>query len=162
MNARFEGAAMRALILAAALVAGGCNMADDAGKGGKAEAQRPSEPASVPAATPERQPARARLDQLETAPALAPAEAPRAGEVTRGWFAGRWTDSGDCADAGSFAENGTYLLADGTRGMWNIQDGRLVVHHAGGRSALKLRRVDDDSVEVANEDGSKGRSTRCR
>jgi hypothetical protein len=159
MNARFEGAAMRLLILAGALAAGGCNMADGAGKRGKAEAQRPPQPVSQLATKPEREPARARLDELDTVPA--PAATPKAGEVTRGWFAGRWTDSGDCADAGQFAENGTYLLADGTRGMWNIQDGRLVVQHSGGRSALKLRRVDEDSVEVVNEDGSKGRSTRC-
>jgi hypothetical protein len=160
MNARFEGAAVRVTILLAALAAGACNMADDAGKPRKAEAGRPAEPVSAPAARPERQPARARLGELDTAPA--PAAAPRPGEVTRGWFAGRWTDSGDCTDAGQFAEDGTYLLADGTRGMWNIHEGRLVVQHSGGRSALKLRRVGEDVVEVANEDGSKGRSTRCR
>jgi hypothetical protein len=164
MNARFEPSTMRLprhapLILAAILAAGGCNMADDTGKNDRKEAERTVEPVPAPAVKSERQPARARLDELDTAPP--PAAAPKAGEVTRGWFAGSWTDSGDCADAGHFATNGTYLLADGTRGMWNIQDGRLVVQHAAGRSALQLRRVDKDTVELVNEDGSVGRSTRC-
>ena len=147
------------LIFTAMLAAVGCNMADDAGKSDRKEAQRAPEPLPPPAAASERQPARARLDELDTAPP--PAAAPKPGEVSRSWFAGSWTDSGDCADAGRFAGNGTYLLADGTRGMWNIQDGRLVVQHAGGRSALQLRRVDKDTVELVNQDGSVGRSTRC-
>ncbi len=97
-------------------------------------------------------------------PALPPPKAaapPKPGDVTRSWFAGNWTDTGDCADAGRFERNGTYLLADGTRGMWNVQDGRLVVQHKGGRSALRVRRIDQDTVEVTNEDGTAGRSTRC-
>jgi hypothetical protein len=144
------------LILAAALVVSGCNMGDDAGK--REEARAAPERVVKPVAKPERQPASARLDELDAPPAPA---APKPGEVTRGWFAGSWTDSGDCADAGQFAPNGTYLLADGTRGMWNIQDGRLVVQHAGGRSALKLRRAGKDAVELINEDGTVGLSTRC-
>jgi hypothetical protein len=83
------------------------------------------------------------------------------GDVTRAWFAGNWTDSGDCAEAGRFSPNGTYVLADGTRGMWSVQDGRLVVQGANGRTALPVRRVDQNTVEIANEDGTTGRSNRC-
>ena len=81
--------------------------------------------------------------------------------VTRDWFAGRWSDTGNCADAGQFAANGTYLLADGTRGMWNVQDSRLVIQNSSGRNVIQLRRVDDNAVEVVNADGSVGRSIRC-
>jgi len=116
---------------------------------------------AAPLNTAQRQPARAKLADLDTAPAQPkPAEADPGG-VTRGWFAGRWTDTGDCADAGEFAANGTYRLADGTRGMWNVQNGRLVVQHQGGRNVARLRRVDETTVEVAADDGSVGRSTRC-
>jgi hypothetical protein len=99
------------------------------------------------------------LDEVD---ALAERSTPaKPGGVTRTWFAGKWTDSGDCADAGRFEPNGTYLLADGTRGMWSVQDGRLVVQHKAGRHALRMRRIDQDTVELANEDGTVGRSTRC-
>jgi hypothetical protein len=148
------------LILLAALAATGCNMADDAGKRGPAAVANAAQQEPAPAPVkPERRPSQARLDELDL-PAE-PASAAKPGGVTRSWFAGNWTDTSDCADAGRFEGNGTYRLADGTRGMWNIVDGRLVVQHAGGRSALRLRRIDQDTVEVVNEDGSVGRSTRC-
>ena len=143
-----------------AVAAAGCNMAD------RREQREPSpivdaakEQPPLPAREPERRPAQARLDEIDL-PAE-PAAPAKPGDVTRSWFAGNWTDSGDCADAGRFERNGTYLLADGTRGMWNVQDGRLVVQHKSGRSALRVRRVDQDTVEVTNEDGTAGRSTRC-
>lgn len=92
----------------------------------------------------------------------ASASAPRDPEaVTRAWFAGRWTDTGDCADAATFAANGTYSLADGTRGMWNVQDSRLVVQNDGGRNVVRLRRIGEGEVETIAEDGAAGRSKRC-
>jgi hypothetical protein len=92
---------------------------------------------------------------------LASSRAPAAQGVTREWFVGAWTDTEDCGDAADFARDGRYRLADGTRGMWNVTDGRLVVQGAAGRNVVRLRRVDDDIVEVINEDGSVGRSRRC-
>jgi len=152
-------------VCAALLAAAGCNMADDAGRESAAEAVPAQGNVSLPLPAAERQPARAPVTQLEAAaPEPEPArEPPRGtGGISRAWFAGRWTDSGDCADAGRFAPDGTYLLADGTRGMWNIVEGRLVVQHKDGRSALSIRRIDEDTVEVANDQGAPGRSTRCR
>lgn len=154
-------AARALLILAAATAAAACNMADDADKRERAGMEGVPKPAAAPAGRTEPLPARARLEALDEAEAPAAAKAEELGHVTRSWFAGKWTDTGDCADAGRFAPDGTYLLADGTRGMWNIQDGRLVVQHEGGRSALQLRRLDESTVELDNADGSTGRSTRC-
>lgn len=147
------------LALAGALMFTGCNMADDSGTGERAPAPRAVPEPPPPALKQEPRPARARLDEIDALPERTRPTKP--GDVTRAWFAGSWTDSGDCADAGRFAPNGTYLLADGTRGMWSVQDGRLVVQHANGRSALPVRRIDQNTVEVANKDGSVGRSTRC-
>ncbi len=138
----------------------GCNMADRREQREVVDAANATlEPAPLPARRAERRPAEARLDEIDKAPE--PAAPLKPEDVTRSWFAGNWTDTGDCADAGRFERNGTYLLADGTRGMWNVQDGRLVVQHKGGRSALRVRRIDQDTVEVTNEDGTAGRSTRC-
>lgn len=81
--------------------------------------------------------------------------------VTREWFVGSWTDTSDCDQAGEFSDDGRYELADGTRGMWNVREGRLIVQRPGGRNEVRLRRVDDDTVNVLNADGSIGRSIRC-
>lgn len=99
-----------------------------------------------------RKPARAELASSRTPPR---------GNVTRDWFAGSWTDTGDCADAGAFAIDGRFRLADGSRGMWNVREGRLVIQNAQGRNEVELRRVGEDEAQVVNADGSVGRSTRC-
>lgn len=148
----------RMTLLAAAMIVG-CNAGDQPADG-PALSNVAAQPAAMPVTANDAQPAQVKLDELEFEPAPQ-AVAPDPRQVTRAWFAGRWTDTGDCAQAGNFAANGIYLLADGTRGMWNIVDGKLVVQHAGGRGAVGIRRLDDDTVEVVNEDGSVGRSTRC-
>lgn len=163
MSARFSFSAAALLALA------GCNAADrspneaaaNGAQGSNSAAVNQTRPADPPGQGNEQQPASARLDEVDfTANAAAPAAAdPRA--VERDWFAGRWTDTGDCADAAHFAPNGTYLLANGTRGMWNVQDSRLIVQNAAGRATVRLRRVGDDEVETVGDDGSVGRSTRC-
>ena len=148
--------------LLAALTLMSCNAADEGGiseavRNGQVEASpaqpavkagaNQSEPVDLNALEPDAQP------QAETPPDPS--------LVTRQWFAGRWTDTGDCADAGEFAASGIFLLADGTRGMWNVIEGQLVIQNARGRGVFQLRRVDDSTVELVNPDGSIGRSTRC-
>lgn len=156
MNARFSLAAFVPALLAVAA----CNAADPPKNGAIANVARaaPAPPATK-ASGNAAQPANARLDEMEFADP-APAKADPA-QVTRAWFAGRWSDTGDCADAGAFVGNGTYHLADGTRGMWSVQDGKLFVQHAGGRTAIRIRKVDERTVEIVNEDGTAGRSIRC-
>ena len=147
---------------AALLALSGCNAGDPpAAPEGPAVANiagknsPPAENANI------QQPTLTRVDEVEFQPAAEPAAPADPSAVTRAWFAGKWTDTGDCAQAGEFGANGMYLLADGTRGMWNIVDGRLVVQHAGGRGAVRIRKVDEHHVEVVNDDGSVGRSARC-
>jgi hypothetical protein len=158
MSARSSIPALALLVLA------GCNAADRSPNAaqpqGNAVASAPLKPADRPRADNKQEPAASRLDEVDASTnAAAPARDPQA--VERDWFAGRWTDTGDCADAAHFAANGTYLLANGIRGMWNVQDSRLVVQNASGRATVRLRRVSDDAVETVGEDGSVGRSTRC-
>jgi hypothetical protein len=154
--------------LAASLLAGACNMADGQREREGARAERGKQRESAERRTDKgepRQPVR-KLEEADGAAeaqlASSPASAPAAGGLTRAWFAGRWTDTGDCAQAGQFSADGTFSLADGKRGMWNIRDGKLVVQQGGGgRSEVQLRRIDDDTVEVVGSDGSGGRSIRC-
>ena len=99
----------------------------------------------------------------ETNAQLAAAPPPRRDPsgVDREWFTGLWTDTGDCADAGQFGRDGRYRLADGTRGMWNVQGGRLVIENAGGRRVIRVRKVAEDAVETVSAEGQASRSTRC-
>ena len=159
MAARFP------LILAATLLAGACNMADRSPR--ERERATREEPAradkgsdlwgndaqTANAALPADQDGNA---QLAAAPAATPRDA-----LHRDWFAGSWTDDGDCSHAAQFNADGQYRLADGTRGMWNIRNGRLVVQNDSGRTEVQLRRTGADVVEIVNRDGSVGRSTRC-
>lgn len=155
----------RLLLAAGALALAACNAGDPAAPDNRAQGPAVSNIAAkttnMAAVGNGQQPALTRVDEVEFQPAATPAAAADPTVVTRAWFAGRWTDTGDCAQAGEFGANGMYLLADGTRGMWNIVDGRLVVQHAAGRGSVGIRKVAEDQVEVVNDDGSVGRSTRC-
>lgn len=152
----------RILVLAAGLLAAGCSGAAQPKADAINNVAR-GDGASQPAAATTNQaelPVRVRLDE-EPIAADAPAEKADPAIPTRAWFAGKWSDTGDCAEAGTFEPNGTYLLADGTRGMWSVQDGKLFVQHAGGRATVRLRKIDDRTVEIVNEGGTAGRSIRC-
>lgn len=87
----------------------------------------------------------------------APAPAP----VERDYIVGAWTDSDDCAAAVSFAGDGTFATADGGAGLWGLDGAELVLAGAGGVRTLRITPVDQDTMEMVNEDGSRGTSTRC-
>lgn len=144
------------------LLAGACDMADGRRDAGSDDSGPRVESKVARAPDAPRPPIR-KLEDLDLEPRALPAASPAGdpGAVNRAWFAGRWTDTGDCAQAGLFSADGTFNLADGSRGMWNVRGGRLVVQGTTGRNELQLRRVDDDTVEVLNADGSAGRSIRC-
>ena len=89
-----------------ALALGGCNAADPEPQGPAISniAAKATEP---PPAANAQHPALTKVDEVEFQTAAEPAAAPDPGNVTRAWFAGRWTDTGDCAQAGEFAANGS-------------------------------------------------------
>lgn len=166
MSARFS---LSLFGLPGLLLLAACNAGDPPANQAPNQAAEPAKGNLTAAATPPpraagksnaQEPAQAKLEDLDSANASVPA-ARNPTAVTRSWFTGRWTDTGDCADAATFASNGTYVLADGTRGMWNVQDSRLVIQNSGGRNVVRVRRVGDDAVETVAADGTAGRSTRC-
>lgn len=81
--------------------------------------------------------------------------------VERDYIVGAWTDGDDCAAAVSFAGDGTFATADGGAGLWGLDGAELVLAGAGGVRTLRITPVDQDTMEVVNEDGSRGTSTRC-
>ena len=80
--------------------------------------------------------------------------------LNRAYLVGRWTDDGDCATAVDFENDGSFTASNGARGIWNLQDDRLTVR---GSQMLSFRiaAVDQNTMNVINDDGSIGRSTRC-
>ena len=148
-------------ILLALLLTAGCNLADrdrDDQRSERVEREATGNDQAVSEAPDNG--AAERNEQVKGAE-LASSSPRDPGGVNREWFAGSWTDSGDCAQAGEFNRDGRYRLADGTRGMWNVREGRLVVENANGRNEVRLRRIGDDVAEIVNQDGSVGRSVRC-
>ena len=95
----------------------------------------------------------ATFDAATAAPAPAPVE--------RDYIVGAWTDSDDCAAAVAFAGDGTFATADGGTGLWGLDGAELVLAGAGGVRTLRITPVDQDTMEMVNEDGSRGTSTRC-
>lgn len=80
--------------------------------------------------------------------------------VAREYIVGAWTDSGDCAAAVEFAGDGSFVSAEG-EGMWALDGADLVLAGAGGVRRVRVIPVDLDTMEVIDEAGARGRSTRC-
>jgi len=81
--------------------------------------------------------------------------------VERDYIVGAWTEGDDCAAAISFAGDGTFATADGGAGLWGLDGAELVLAGAGGVRTLRITPVDQDTMEMVNEDGSRGTSIRC-
>ena len=95
--------------------------------------------------------------------AIAPVgSAARAGSVAldRAYLVGFWTDDNDCSDFIQFTRDGQFITADGGAGEWTLEGDRLTMT---GRDTATVRIVpiDQDTIDVVNEDGSLGHSTRC-
>ena len=109
---------------------------------------------------------RSALRLMAAAIALAPAAPvfaqPGGGGVRldRAFLVGRWTDNGNCADAAAFNRDGGFVASNSAVGLWHLQGDRLTM--TGSRTLrLRVTIVDSNTVTIANEDGSSGRSTRC-
>lgn len=90
-----------------------------------------------------------------------PADDAAAAALGRDYLIGAWTDSEDCAAAVAFDDDGTFVTPEGGEGMWEFDGARLILAGAGGIRSLRIVPVDADTMEVINEDGSRGRSIRC-
>jgi hypothetical protein len=95
------------------------------------------------------------------APAAGPAPE---GGVTRQFLVGRWTDTGDCNNTVTFAQDGSFTSAGGASGLWVLDGDNLTFQGTGpGGSNLSARvqAPDANTIMLIKPDGSIGRSTRC-
>lgn len=89
----------------------------------------------------------------------APAAAPRTG-IARAFLLGRWTDTHDCTATVEFRRDGSFRTTEGAEGLWAIVEDRLIFQ---GESVVgaRIEALDEDTIELAQDDGTHGQSTRC-
>ena len=89
-----------------------------------------------------------------------PAPAGASAELTRDYVVGRWTASGDCADAMDFRADGTLGAPGGDdAGRWELNGNRLI--NVGNPRELTAAAIDADTMEITNPEGEARRVTRC-
>ena len=80
--------------------------------------------------------------------------------LDRAFLIGRWTDNGDCTNATEFGPNGQFQTSSGASGLWSLAGDQLTL--AGDQSlTMQVVVIDQNTINVVNPDGSRGRSTRC-
>ena len=107
----------------------------------------------------------------ETAPANATAAAENAqtadnasapapsGALDRNYMVGRWSETGDCADATEFRADGTFVFPWGDTGTWQLDGDRLTL--STNTDAMRLTRISQDQVDAVSPGGSTHHHRRC-
>lgn len=162
-----------AIMVAAAALAGlaGCDRLGPSGRSASADRVAPGAAAAsrAPAGKADRAPAANNAAAAQ--PGLGGRPVPGAIQasstltpppVDRAFLIGRWTDSGDCREAGQFQADGQYTNAAGTVAGWALEGDRLIMTFAGAAPrALQVSALDQNTLNVVNPDGSRARSMRC-
>lgn len=82
--------------------------------------------------------------------------------VDRAFLIGRWTDARDCEQAGEFTADGRYTNTSGQNATWTLEGDRLTLAFGSVETrTVQVSALDQNTLEVTNPNGSKGRSTRC-
>lgn len=84
-----------------------------------------------------------------------------AGGIDPQLLLGRWTDDGDCKLDIEFRPDGTFRSYTGGEGSWSLAGNVLTLSGQGGTFRLQLQALDGDTMSTINEQGTRGRSTRC-
>jgi len=102
-------------------------------------------------------------DQPVEAPANATAAAaPPAGgsaTLTRDYIVGRWTNTGDCADAIEFRGDGSMAGPFGEDARWELRGDQLFM--VGNPDPLRIVVVDERTMTTTGPSGNQRRATRC-
>lgn len=98
---------------------------------------------------------------IAAAPAVAQSHAQSPRPPSHGDLVGFWTDDGDCTNVIELHADGTFTTAEGGRGTWEIDGGRLTMSGPGGSITVTALLDDPDTVTLVHTDGSTARSTRC-
>jgi hypothetical protein len=83
-------------------------------------------------------------------------------DVDVAFMLGRWTGSGNCAEAVDFEADGTFATPEGIAGRWSMEGDRITLDEDDATTTVRVLAVDEDTIELRTEDGSSRRSTRCQ
>jgi hypothetical protein len=88
---------------------------------------------------------------------LAAVQAP---SVTPAFLIGRWTDTGNCANAVDFHADGRFVTTAGAAGRWTLQ-GNILTFIGNSTVTARVRATSRDAITLTHTDGTVGSSTRC-
>ena len=79
--------------------------------------------------------------------------------LDRNYLVGRWSETGDCADATEFRADGTFVFPWGDTGTWQLNGDRLTL--SSNTDAMRLTRISQDQVDAVSPGGSTHHHRRC-
>jgi len=74
---------------------------------------------------------------------------------------GRWTDTGDCANAVEYTADGRIVAPDGSTGLWQLNGNQLTMTGPNGSRTMQITSIDQSAAYAVNPDGSVEASQRC-
>ena len=96
----------------------------------------------------------------ESAPKADNAAAPATSDtLDRNYLVGRWSETGDCADATEFRADGTFVFPWGDTGTWQLDGDRLTL--STNTDAMRLTQISQDQVDAVSPGGSTHHHRRC-
>ena len=116
----------------------------DTGNGVQTEAAAPSNEAA------------AAVNSATADNAAAPAAS---GTLDRNFVVGRWSETGDCADATEFRADGTFVFPWGDTGTWQLEGDQLTL--STNTDAMRLTRISQDQLDAVSPGGSVHHNRRC-
>jgi len=79
----------------------------------------------------------------------------------RALLIGRWTDSGDCADAIAIREDGSFASPSAGEGRWTLESEYLTLEGDRDTIELAVQEIDRSAMATVNPMGRIGDWTRC-
>lgn len=144
---------LRNLVVAASLVAlAGCGGSTADGNGNQ---EATGNQTQVNVATPSNETAVAQ-NTATVENAAAPAQS---GSLDRNYLVGRWSETGDCADATEFRADGSFVFPWGDTGTWQLEGDRLTL--SSNTDAMTLTRISQDQLDAVSPGGSVHHNRRC-
>ena len=81
------------------------------------------------------------------------------GTLDRNFVVGRWSETGDCADATEFRADGTFVFPWGDTGTWQLEGDQLTL--STNTDAMRLTRISQDQLDAVSPGGSVHHNRRC-
>ncbi len=115
----------------------------------------------LPQPLPPVDPAANAMDGDKPADAAVQADGANPAGIDAGLVVGRWTDTGDCANAVEYTADGRIVAPDGSTGLWQLNGDQLTMTGPNGSRTVQITSIDQSAAYAVNPDGSVETSQRC-